>query len=353
LLSNSGFELDGLHDLFADRDQVMFDLALHREGRRQKQGYLPPAQARAFLQMSRKLQLESDAMPPPNQIATAYFKGLGETKAGDPTSLDPLPAGSDTPSGPAAEAFSAVVDVLVEAGILTPPRALLSGSKLRETRLGLIQSLMQFLLDRDPASYSRRNEELTYLANSLMAGCSCQARPFTAQQASDAAIAVCNLGLENWPLHWLTAQATVLPDDFLVCHDLVTVFQIGWTILHDKVVLYAAKQLIESLTALRCDDREIQRGLDALRIKMTRHWKTGEPWRARSALEVIAILDMPAWASLLGLIDECPVIHAGMGAAQGLSKHSISPSAFDFISENRQIASVRDFMQSLPEILSR
>jgi hypothetical protein len=212
---------------------------------------------------------------------------------------------------------------------------------------------MQSVLDCHPAAYSRRNEELTYLANSLMAGCSCQARPFTAQQASDAAIAVCNLGLENWPLHWLTAQATVLPDDFLVCHDLVTVFQIGWTILHDKVVLYAAKQLIESLTALRCDDREIQRGLDALRIKMTRHWQTGEPWRARSALEVIAILDMPAWAALLGLIDECPVIHAGMGAAQGLSKHSISPSAFDFISENRQIASVRDFMQSLPEILSR
>jgi len=37
---------------------------------------------------------------------------------------------------------------------------------------------------------------------------------------------------------------------------------------------------------------------------------------------------------LLALIDECPVIHAGVG--------------FEFISENRQIASVREFMRSLP-----
>ena len=146
---------------------------------------------------------------------------------------------------------------------------------------------------------------------------------------------------------------TALPDDFLVGHDLVSVFQVGWTVLHDDVSMYAAKQLIEVLTHLRCDDREIQTGLDALRIKMTRHWQAGEPWRARDALEVIAILDMPAWAALLALIDECPVIHAGMGASQGSRTLSVSATAFEFISENSQIASVREFMQSLPETLRR
>ncbi len=220
---------------------------------------------------------------------------------------------------------------------------------------------MQFVLDCDPAAYSRRNEELAYLANTLMAGCSIQARPFTAQEASDAAIAICNLGLENWPSHWLHPKdcdgssvieaGTALPDDFLVGHDLVTVFQIGWTVLHEDVSMYAAKQLIETLTRLRCDDPEIQTGLDALRINLTRHWQTGDPWRAREALEVIAILDMPAWAALLGLIAECPVIHAGMGASQGSPKRAVSATAFEFISENSQIASVREFMQSLPETL--
>ncbi len=62
----------------------------------------------------------------------------------------------------------------------------------------------------------RRTQELAYLANAIVAGCSLQARPFTAQEASDAAVATCNLGLENWPPHWLPpASRLALPDDFL------------------------------------------------------------------------------------------------------------------------------------------
>jgi len=84
---------------------------------------------------------------------------------------------------------------------------------------------------------------------------------------------------------------------------------------------------------------------------MTRHWQAGAPWRARGALDVITILDMPAWATLLGLIDECPVIHAGIGASQGPRTREISATAFEFISENSQIASVHEFMRLLPETL--
>ena len=84
---------------------------------------------------------------------------------------------------------------------------------------------------------------------------------------------------------------------------------------------------------------------------MAKHWQVGAPWHARDALDVIAILDMPAWAALLGLIDECPVIHAGMGASQDSRTRAVSAIAFEFISENSQIASVRKFLQSLPETL--
>ncbi len=67
---------------------------------------------------------------------------------------------------------------------------------------------------------------------------------------------------------------------------------------------------------------------------------------------MIAILDMPAWATLLGLIDECPVIHAAMGVSQGSRTREISATAFEFISGNSQIASVHEFMRSLlPEAL--
>jgi Family of unknown function (DUF6178) len=349
-LSNSSPEPDGLHDLLAEKDQIMFDLALDRERRRDEEGYVPPAQARTFLQMSRQLPLGSDTMPPLNPVARAYLRSLGETTAAHsaprrlPASKGPVP--SEDP----LQAAAALVDVLLDAGIIAQqPRALLNGSQGHTAALRRIRAHMQFMFDRDHAAYARRSEELTYVANTIMAGCAVQGRPFTAQEAWDAAVAVCNLGLENWPPLWIPAKS--LPDDFLVNHDLVTVFQVGWTVLHKDVAMYATERLLEVLAGLRCDDCNVQTGLDALRIELSTCCRAGMPWRARGALDVIAILDMPAWAALLGLIDECPVLHAALSASLNPRMRSVSASAFEFISENSQITSIREFIQSLPETL--
>ena len=48
-----------------------------------------------------------------------------------------------------------------------------------------------------------------------------------------------------------------------------------------------------------------------------------------------------------------PVIHAGIGASPDSRRRSVSASAFEFISENSQIADVRKFMEALPENLRR
>jgi len=84
---------------------------------------------------------------------------------------------------------------------------------------------------------------------------------------------------------------------------------------------------------------------------MTRQWRAGTPWRARNALDVIAMLDMPAWTALLALIDECPALHACVSVLRDPKMLSVSASDFEFISENSQIASVREFMRLLPETL--
>jgi hypothetical protein len=306
--------------------------------------------------MARQLQLCHGAMPPRNPVAAAYFRAIEWTAVTDADAnreLSSLPAESGLPPAPAdcADAIAAVVDVLLEAGVLTQqPRAKLDGAHGSVPRLTRIQVHMQFARDCDPAAYSMRTGELAYLANTIVAGCSIQARPFTVQEASDAATAVCNLGLENWPTQWLAEKAT-RPEGFLVNHDLISVFQVGWTVLHANVSMFAAERLIEVLTGLRHDDRQIQAGLNALRLEMTRHWRAGAPWRARDALDAIVILDQPAWATLVGLTDQCPVIHAGIGASRGSRTRAVSASAFEFISENSQIASVREFFRSLPETL--
>ena len=346
VLSNSTPEIDGLDDLLGAGDQAMFDVAFDREQRRDRSGFVAPAQARAFLEASRRLRFNRATAPSLDPIARAHLRTTASSAASD---AHDAPGGTDTPrvneDDPAS--LAAIVEVLRDAGLFAPqPRALLNAAESQTPRLQHIQARIQFVLERDNVASSQRNEELAFLANAIAAGCSVQARPLSAEEAWDAAMAVCNLGLENWPPQWRTAQ-----DDFLLNHDLVTVFQVGWTVLHDNVVMDVAEQLLNVLATLRFEDADIQSGLNALRKGLTKQWRAGAPWRAAEALDVITMLDMPAWAALVGLLNEFPVLHAGVRATRGSGTHAVSATDFEFISENSQIASIREFLKSLPETL--
>ena len=161
---------------------------------------------------------------------------------------------------------------------------------------------------------------------------------FTTCLRTRISVAICNLGLENWPPDW--------PD-----RDLITAFQVGWTALYHDVCVYAAQHLIDIVAHLRCKDRDIQLRLHALARALARHLRDGAPWRARHALEVLVMLDAPSWAALLALIDECPVMHAAVASRH--SRHAINVGDFEFISHNSQINAVRVFMESLPSTLTR
>jgi hypothetical protein len=231
---------------------------------------------------------------------------------------------------------------------------------------------MEFVHDTDETAYFMRTGELAFLANALLAGCSVQSRPFTQQEASDAAAGICNLGFEFWPARWpgpashragrpfrqgsgdlaATAPGTAPPDSLLVDHDLVTAFEVGWSVLYQDVSLFAAEQLISTLHDVDCVDRDIRRGLVALRRKLVEQRDAGTPWRARDAAEVLAMLDMTAWVSVLGLLDECPVLPAALTAVLEGRTRTVSPTEFDFISTADQVGSVRIFMRKLPSLLS-
>jgi hypothetical protein len=334
-LSNSAPEPDGFHDLLEVPEQALFDLAFDRELRREQQGFVTPAQAHAFLQMSRKAVLGDERQVPPNPVAAAYFRAI---------EWNPPPAPVQDAGASGVAGVAGVIDALVDAGVLVNrPQALLTGTTEDAPRFADLRRLLDFVRDQDHAAHSARSQELAFLANAIAAGSSVQDRPFTVQEASDGAVAVCNLGLQN--------MRAAPPEDFLVEQDLVSVFQRGWRVLHVDVCQFAAERLIDALNSLQCGDRDIQEDLDKLRVELTRHSEWGEPWRARQAFEVLAILDMPAWAALLGLIAEFPVMHAGLAPSAARAR-SIDANAFEFISENSQIATVRVFLASLPDALS-
>ena len=183
-----------------------------------------------------------------------------------------------------------------------------------------------------------RGRALAFLANVLIAGCSIQSRRFTPQEASDAAASICKLGCEY----------SSVPSD----QDVVAAFEVGWSVLHHDVSLFVAEQLISILTDVDSVDRDIRRGLVALRRTLVKERDAGTPWLARDAAEVLAMLDMTAWISVLGLLDECPVLPAALTAVVEGCTSSVSQTQFAFISTAAQIGDVRIFMRKLPGLLS-
>jgi hypothetical protein len=333
-----------------------------------------------------------------NPIVTAYFRAADqapessnetarspERKLESPSSTSPsasmsLPSAASHSSDVHAhatdvpESLDAVMELLTEAGVMPErPRALLEAADAdpQAARLTRLRRLMAYVRDTHETAYFTRSRELAFLANTLLAGCSVQSRPFTPQEASDAAAGICNLGLEYWPARWpsvtspgassphphdtatATPPDTFPPDSLLIDHDLVTAFEVGWSVLHQDVSLFAAEQLISTLTDVDCVDRDIRRGLVALRRTLVKQRDAGTPWRARDAAEILAMLDMTAWISVLGLLDECPVLPAALTAVLEGRTTTVSPTEFDFISTAAQIGDVRIFMRKLPDVLSR
>jgi hypothetical protein len=333
--SNGRREEDGFYDLPDDDEEQRVQAAHEREARREQLGYLTPAQAQAFLQEARALDLAADP-PARSNVARAYFRAIGGSPLteGEPFDVH-VPDASD-PASPALRPHepdegAEIVAILQEAGVLaSAPRALLGAGDGPSSRLSLIREHV--------AAHPASGGELAFLSNVLLAGCSIQERPFTPREASDGAAACCNLGLDGWPARW--------PE-----RDLVTAFQVGWTMLYREVCLDTAERLIAILSGIRCRDRETRLRLDGLRHALIRGLGNGRPWSARNALDVLIVLDAPSWAAVLGLIDECPVLHAALTASRR-SRRGIDPAAFEFISQRSQLAVVHEFVSLLPGMLT-
>jgi hypothetical protein len=361
-LSNSTPELDGLDDLLLAPEQLLHDVSLEREDRRTQQGYLTAGDARAFLEMARRPRSSRpDSASSLNAIAAAYFRSLDDAAASFGPSAPPGEDSGEATADPEDSAsIDAIVELLKDAGITsTRPRALLGPATDDDARVTPLQPLMEYVHDADLATYFARSRELAFLANALVAGCSVYSRPFTVQEAWNAAAGICNLGIELWPARWpgtdvetgAARDLATTPETFLIDHDLVTAFEAGWRLLHEDVSMLVADRLIAALADLQSLDVATERDLTRLRRELERHRDAGTPWRAWELLDVIAILDTPAWACLLGLLSECAVLPAALTAILDRYAGSVSSTAFDCFSTSAQIRKVGEFAERLRDVL--
>ncbi|HMF92701.1 MAG TPA: DUF6178 family protein [Vicinamibacterales bacterium] len=341
-LSNSTPEEDGLDDLLLAPEQALHDLALEREQRRTQQGYVSAEDAHAFLRTARQPARRELALSM-NPIAVAYFRDLNQAIAAtdEPAPREDRPAAAAVPDAELAASLDVVAEVMAEAGIASAPRALLGPGEAAAARVAPLEPLMEHVLAAQPTVYFARNQELTFLANALLTGCSVYTRALTIQEAWDVAVGVCNLGLDGAP----TSEA------YLVEHDLIAAFEAGWRLLHEEVSLFITDRLIATLAELRTVDGDVQRDLDRLRRELQRERGAGTVWRAAESLEVIAILDTPAWACLCGLLSECPVVPDALAAILDGRASAVSATAFACFTTRAQIDRVHEFGGRLRDLV--
>ncbi len=89
-----------------------------------------------------------------------------------------------------------------------------------------------------------------------------------------------------------------------------------------------------------------------LRRELRKQKQGGTPWRARDRLEVLASLDLPAWAALTALLDECPVMLSNVSRSGSRRPHRVDPSEFQFIANTGHVTAVHEFLRSLVELLT-
>ncbi len=349
-LSNAGHEPDGLDDLLEEPEQLLHDVTLGRDDRRERSGFVTPADARAFLAIARQRRSPGRRE---NTIAVACLRRAGAAKVEAAGSgIDPRAAlrRSDAPAEQArldpvaADALDEFARALAAVGWRPErPSALLGGERAGRRKAGGLLAMMDHLREHHPGLCLSRGRELAFLANSLVGGCSLQSRSFTPREASEAVVATCSLGLLRLP--------TPPGVDFLVGHDLIATFEDGWAALHREVSLFVGERLLAILRGVRVGHSDTLAGLHALRQSLETHLAAGTPWLADEALDVLATLDTPAWYGLLGLLSECPVIPAVVTAIVERRTGRIDPKAFAFVATTADVDTVRAFMARLPRLL--
>jgi hypothetical protein len=197
----------GLFQVLTATEMLESEVAATREDRRTAEGFISPADARAFLELARR----GEGGDEPDPITRAYFRGLEAPRVDRPRERSAGGATRDRGGELAAPAeVTQLVALLREAEViaqapaqrfaaLEPAGAEVgeSDSQPRETRLGapLFEQAMGDLRERDPEEFAARVREVGYLVNVWIAGGAHEERRPRPAEALEMVLGTCEAGL--------------------------------------------------------------------------------------------------------------------------------------------------------------
>jgi hypothetical protein len=187
----------GLYQVLTAEEMLDSDVAAARDDRRVAEGFISPADARAFLELARRGG-GGEARDP---ITRAYFRGLEPTKAAKQQPTDTA-TGEPPTRGPLVAAESDARDLaalLRDAEVIVPaqPLAMLTdGSQAKPHVVApLFEQALTDLRQRDPELFSQRTRELGYLVNVWMAGATDEKRRPRPVEALQTVLEVCEAAI--------------------------------------------------------------------------------------------------------------------------------------------------------------
>jgi hypothetical protein len=209
-----------------------------------------------------------------------------------------------------------------------------------DTAPWLIHVAMARLAQSDTRRHSQRLLEVSYLANVLIAGCPFQDRRFRPFEAGQAAVAVCNVGLEQ-----LAGEKTE-PNELMAMlekKDNLELFRAGWSLLHEHVAMATAKALLAMLKAWQLKTQaEKDAKQEQLKIigALEKSMAAGKPWEASDQLHLLEpTLDAAHVIALRALLAELPLFPGFLQA--GVQEK------YQFIYSKAQVEQIREFLKAI------
>jgi hypothetical protein len=203
----------GLYRVLTSEEMLDADTAAEREDRRARVGYVAPSQAKAFLALALRSDVDTVlAERERDPVTRAYFREY------EPAAV--AAAARAAEASAEAERLLALV-AAAEPEAPAPPRARLP-AKGDDEQTMLSRALAE-LAERDAARHDERLRELGYLANLVVAGVERDGERLRALDAAERALATCNRGLQA-----VVARTGQTPVDALARHGCDKLFRIGW-----------------------------------------------------------------------------------------------------------------------------
>ena len=227
----------GLYEVLTSDEMLEGDNAAVRDDRRAAEGYVAPADARSFLALARAGHAYPEGRDP---VTRAYFREVQPRAARVP---EVAQRESGSPSADIAGLMRRVARVSGEpvaqtTGLLAAPRASAESPPVPARSLEIA---LKCLARTKPEVYAARVEELSYLANVLLSGYARDARRLRPVEATEAALAVCELGLSRVLELLRPARESAAKSATAVLRRVPAdrLFRIAWRHVHDQPALWS------------------------------------------------------------------------------------------------------------------